>query len=1240
MKNHLAALCGFFIALMAVPVWPADVEITDLGSLTEPATGDILLVIDVSDTSMDSDGTAKQLTIGDLVSALDIGDVSGPGSSTDGYIPLWSGTGGDTLAAGIANNSSNWNTAYGWGDHSTQNYLDGDTDVQATLASSSTQVPSANAVINYCAGLSFGNVFGPAVHADSYVPQWDGANSKTLKQGYATELSLTLNPAVLPTSFAVKTALNTEVATLEAADDTLQGNIDNAEAIASSYACGAIKVEETYTCASAHDECIHGYRPIVGDYIYFVAREFDETATNYYIHKVNMYDFTDYSTQALAYATYGFPSDLFYSATKGKLYITFGRDGATGGDKIVEVNPSTLALTTVVSGISPTISTPGMWIDDDSQYLYVVGYDSGGTNYVLQYDMSTWTLRDSYSTASPAGARYLHGVTAYGNYVYAICGGYGHDTWIIRLSKSTLDLVNLGGDGGSKVYTDLIGGAHQLIYHDGYIWTSLHGYLNSGGDPAGIVKINASDFDDYTKITPESRFRGGMMGVTYDRGYIWATSMGSKPGGIIRVDPDSLDVVEYAFPGAYADSPPFSGSYFYANGPPTFNDRGQGFTSFMPSYYEDTDEAAYMLRWNLSEGYKPYDNQDIVIIDEEAPFLMLRDNYRLIEDETVTITASTNTIAAASGTPFSALYAGQTIELVGSTEDNDGVYTIASIGGGGSSIVTTEDLADDDTSEPVDIRARQDKRVFIQANDDVVWMGGYTGTADEATDVNLKLIAGNSFTPRITIDGATGGVSFTSGASITEFSTDGTMADNSDTAVPTEKAVKTYVQAILSSEISEGDSNVEVIDTGTGQVDFDLDGALAMRLNSNGLNVGGVPTYSSSYVDLYLAHNLMMQKDAVITTNSFWDGSNVRYSETGYGGAMQFLTGGGFRLYVYPNGTENTTISGIVTALNIDTSGNLGLPAALTVGDSLTLSTGATVDTIETSLTNDDTHLPTSGAVSDAVANSSNWDTAYTDRLKWDGGSTGLTAATGRTSLGLSGTSPPSGAYYIGTYDEFANSSSANVQDVLDDLDAAITSAAADDDIISEGNSNVEVIDTGTGQIDFDLDGTLAMRLNSNGLNIGGVPTYSSPYVDLYVAHNQMMQKDAVITTNGFWDGSNVKYCETGYGGAMQFLTGGGFKLFVYPGGTANANISGIVTALDIDTSGNLTLPAALDVTGALSKGSGSFKITHPLDDSKWLYHSFIEGPKADLIYRGKVTLVDGKAAVDLDAASNMTPGT
>lgn len=49
----------------------------------------------------------------------------------------------------------------------------------------------------------------------------------------------------------------------------------------------------------------------------------------------------------------------------------------------------------------------------------------------------------------------------------------------------------------------------------------------------------------------------------------------------------------------------------------------------------------------------------------------------------------------------------------------------------------------------------------------------------------------------------------------------------------------------------------------------------------------------------------------------------------------------------------------------------------------------------------------TGGTVSAITDSSSNWNTAYTDRLKWDGGATGLTAATGRTSLELGETDCP-----------------------------------------------------------------------------------------------------------------------------------------------------------------------------------------------------------------------------------------
>ena len=69
----------------------------------------------------------------------------------------------------------------------------------------------------------------------------------------------------------------------------------------------------------------------------------------------------------------------------------------------------------------------------------------------------------------------------------------------------------------------------------------------------------------------------------------------------------------------------------------------------------------------------------------------------------------------------------------------------------------------------------------------------------------------------------------------------------------------------------------------------------------------------------------------------------------------------------------------------------------------------------------------------------------------------------------------------------------------------------------------------------------------------------------------------------------------------------------------------------------------AVVIGGSLSKGSGSFKIDHPLAskrDTHHLVHSFIEGPQADNIYRGKVNLVEGSATVNIDTVSGMSEGT
>ena len=83
--------------------------------------------------------------------------------------------------------------------------------------------------------------------------------------------------------------------------------------------------------------------------------------------------------------------------------------------------------------------------------------------------------------------------------------------------------------------------------------------------------------------------------------------------------------------------------------------------------------------------------------------------------------------------------------------------------------------------------------------------------------------------------------------------------------------------------------------------------------------------------------------------------------------------------------------------------------------------------------------------------------------------------------------------------------------------------------------------------------------------------------------------------------------------------------------------------SLAVSAGGAAYFQGNLTTAGALSKGSGSFRIEHPLEskkDTHQLVHSFIEGPQADLQYRGVAQLVDGSAQINIDTVSDMTDGT
>ncbi len=84
-------------------------------------------------------------------------------------------------------------------------------------------------------------------------------------------------------------------------------------------------------------------------------------------------------------------------------------------------------------------------------------------------------------------------------------------------------------------------------------------------------------------------------------------------------------------------------------------------------------------------------------------------------------------------------------------------------------------------------------------------------------------------------------------------------------------------------------------------------------------------------------------------------------------------------------------------------------------------------------------------------------DVTSTD-LTFDADTVALTSVfSGTTSLEETTAADDSGAYLIGTFDEFANSSSSNVQDVLDDLDAAISASASAYSDINDPSTNTTI---------------------------------------------------------------------------------------------------------------------------------------------------------------------------------------
>lgn len=100
--------------------------------------------------------------------------------------------------------------------------------------------------------------------------------------------------------------------------------------------------------------------------------------------------------------------------------------------------------------------------------------------------------------------------------------------------------------------------------------------------------------------------------------------------------------------------------------------------------------------------------------------------------------------------------------------------------------------------------------------------------------------------------------------------------------------------------------------------------------------------------------------------------------------------------------------------------------------------------------------------------------------------------------------------------------------------------------------------------------------------------------------------------------------------------TGGTLNSLILPSHVTEFLFTGTTESTNTSTgtlivNGGVAIQKNLNVGGSLSKGSGTFDIEHPLDNTKGLIHSFVEGPRCDLIYRGTIQLVNGQAFVNID---------
>ena len=424
-------------------------------------------------------------------------------------------------------------------------------------------------------------------------------------------------------------------------------------------------------------------------------------------------------------------------------------------------------------------------------------------------------------------------------------------------------------------------------------------------------------------------------------------------------------------------------------------------------------------------------------------------------------------------------------------------------------------------------------------------------------------------------------------------------------------------------------------DGSSGEAKLYYYGAEKLNTNSTGVDITGNLTTNDEIIAKVVLYGPSQDAPYMIAATTSYTGAATNSGTYGMQHRFKYSSGGSPRI------TVDGSIGGVATELwaLYGSSGNMDVYGDLDVGGSITCKNnepfiflheedGPSANA-QTSFTVNNGHfaMQTRNSSAGFVANDyysnkngsgavdHSWRVAGNEKLKVDS-----------TGVGIGQPNPGAELHIKASTPQFRLQPTADTQNnriefcnAAGSIQSRIMSGGSNGDLIQlDGNvqvqaghnllmpDNVELRFGDSNDLKIDHNGTNSFIANSTG--------------DLYI-NQSADDKDVVIRTD---DGS---------GSVADY--------FRADGSTGQTKLYHLGSQKLTTQSWGVGVTGDLNASGALSKGSGSFKIDHPLKpETHHLVHSFVEAPQADNIYRGKVSLVGGSATVNLDEAGRMTEGT